>query len=433
MHIEVGHPRVRGWRLPVPRSSLRSVAAAALATVLLAPSVSPAADAAITTPYTPTFQTMLWPGISYERGTFWTSGERRQAVHVARIQQWRPDVKLKTVLSDDKVVGKLVVRRMVDERRRPGFRPMVAINGDMAVRGREDAYAAPRSMAVSNRELLAAFQCVKPVLGLDADGTARIANVRAHITLALPGETEPRRVERLNTHRDDDAVVLFTERFARSTRTRPGGVEVILKLDGRVLANGTQTVRVMRVLPGMGNTRIPKGMAVLSVNDPEDAWVYQLVQGQYLTLQTQVVRRVNNSCGGKVKAAEGWERIVEAQGGNRRTVKDGVVKVPSREEYQPGWERHPRTGIGLTAGGNVIMVAVDGRRRGSRGVTLGEMGYLMASLGAVQAFNLDGGGSTVMSRFDKRTRKFVVVNKPSDGRQRPATQAFAAFQVRPGP
>ncbi len=409
------------------------MAATVLAVFLLVPSASPPVEAAITTPYTPTFKTDLWPGVSYERGVFWTSGDRRQAVHIARIQPSRPDVKLKTVLSDDKVVGKLVVRRMVDERRRPGFRPMVAVNGDMAVRGREDAYAAPRSMAVSNRELLAAFQCVKPTLGLDGDGTARIANVREHITLTLPGETEPRRIERLNTHRDDGAVVLFTERFAKSTRTKRGGVEVILKLERRVLANGTQTVRVMRVLPGAGNTRIPKGMAVLSVNDSEDTWVYDLAQGQYLTLQTQVVRRVDKSCGGKVKAADGWERIVEAQGGNRRTVKDGVTKVPTREAYPPAWNCHPRTGLGITADGEVLMVVVDGRRRGSRGVTLGEMGHLMVSLGAEQAFNLDGGGSSVMARFDKRTKKFVVANKPSDGRQRPATQGFAAFHVKATP
>jgi hypothetical protein len=410
---------------------LGSVVVAVMAVVLLVPPISPPAQAIVTTPYARTFQTDLAPGISYERGTMWTSRDRRQAVHIARVQPWRANVRLKTVLSDDRIVGKLVVRRMVDERRRFGFRPMVAINGDMAVRGREDAYAAPRSMAVSNRELLVAFQCVKPILGLDADGTAKIANVREHITLTLPGESEPRRVDRLNTHREDDAVVLYTERFARSTMTAPGGVEVILGLQGRVRANGTQTVLVRRVTYGAGDTRIPRGMAVLSVNDPEDAWVYGLVPGQQLVLQTQVVKRVDKSCGGRVKPAEGWGRIVEAQGGNRRTVKDGAVKVPTPEEYPPGWKRHPRTGIGLTAEGEVLMVVVDGRRKGSRGVSLVEMGQLMVSLGAEQAFNLDGGGSSVMARFDKRTKKFIVANKPSDGRQRPATQGFAAFQVKP--
>ena len=410
---------------------LRSVVVAAMAAVLLVPPTTPSAQAAVTTPYARTFQTNLAPGISYERGTMWTSRERRQAVHIARVQPWRANVRLKTVLSDDRVVGKLVVRRMVDERRRVGFRPMVAVNGDMATRGRDDAYAAPHSMAVSNRELLVAFECVKPILGIDADGTARIANVRQHITLTLPGEAEPRRVDRLNTHRDDDAVVLFTQRFADSTQTAPGGVEVILGLQGRVRANGTQTVRVRRVTHGAGDTRIPRGMAVLSVNDPEDAWVYGLVKGQDLILQTRVVKRVDKSCGGRVKAADGWSNIVEAQGGNRRTVKDGAVRVPTPEEYPSGWERHPRTGLGLTADGEVLMVVVDGRRKGSRGVSLAEMGQLMVSLGAEQAFNLDGGGSSVIARFDKRTKKFIVANKPSDGRQRPATQGFAAFHVKP--
>ncbi len=390
-------------------------------------------EAAVTGPYRPSSGEPLSPGITYERGTMWTSGGRRQDVHVATVELLRPEIKVKSVLSDDKVVGKEVVRKMVDRRRRPGFRPMVAINGDMSTFGRIDAYAAPRSMAVSNRELLAAYPCVRPVLGVDADGSARISNVRAHITLTLPGETEPRRVERLNTHRDDDAVVLFTKRFARSTRTRPRGVEVILRLEGRVLANGTQTVRVLRVRRGLGNTPLRPGQAVLSVNNPEEAWVYELVPGQSLTLQTQVVKRVDNACGGKVKAAPGWGHIAEAQGGNKFTVRDGLVHVPSPEIYPGGWQRHPRTGVGLTADGRLLMVTVDGRRKGSRGVTLEEMGQLMVSLGAEHAFNLDGGGSTVMARLNKRSGRFVVANKPSDGKQRPATQALAAFHVKPRP
>jgi hypothetical protein len=411
----------------------RSVAVATLALVLLATPFGSGAEAAVTLPFTPGYQTPLSPGITYERGTMWTSGGRRQAVHVATVELRRPDVRIKSVLSDNKVVGKQVVRRMVDGRRRPGFRPMVAINGDMSTFGRIDAYAAPRSMAVSNRELLAAYPCVRPVLGVNADGSARIAAVRSHITLTLPGETEPRRVERLNTHRDDDAVVLFTTRFAKSTRTSPRGVEVILGLEGRILANGTQTVQVLRVRRGLGNTPIRPGRAVLSVNNPEEAWAYDLLVGQSLTLQTQVVKRVDKSCGGKVKAVYGWDDIVEAQGGNRFTVRDGVVRVPSREVYASGWKRHPRTGVGLTSDGRLLMVTVDGRRKGSRGVTLEEMGQLMVSLGAKHAFNLDGGGSTVMARFNRRSHRFVVANKPSDGKQRPATQALAAFHVTPAP
>ena len=78
------------------------------------------------------------------------------------------------------------------------------------------------------------------------------------------------------------------------------------------------------------------------------------------------------------------------------------------------------------------LTPVDGRRTGSAGVTLAEMGQLMRALGAKHAFNLDGGGSTVMARFKPGVGRFEVANSPSDGRQRPATQAFAAFQVSRG-
>jgi exopolysaccharide biosynthesis protein len=143
-----------------------------------------------------------------------------------------------------------------------------------------------------------------------------------------------------------------------------------------------------------------------------------------------VVRKADNPCGGKVKTAPGWGDVREALGGNRFTVRDGEVRVPSQDVYPNGWERNPRTGMGLTADGRLLMVTVDGRRKESRGVTLDEMGDLMVSLGAEIAVNLDGGGSTVMARFVRHSQRFVVANRPSDGKQRPATQALAAFQVK---
>jgi hypothetical protein len=45
----------------------------------------------------------------------------------------------------------------------------------------------------------------------------------------------------------------------------------------------------------------------------------------------------------------------------------------------------------------VILVAVDGRQEMSDGATLQEMADIMRRLGAVEAINLDGGGSTTMN------------------------------------
>ncbi|MGD8485145.1 MAG: phosphodiester glycosidase family protein [Chloroflexota bacterium] len=422
--------------MPTRTSFVRLVRRAALATAavsLLATPFASAAEAGITRAFKPETSLTLAPGVDFAVGTMTTTGGRPQSVRVGTIQPGQDGVQLKALLSNDRVVKREVVTRIVTAKSKPGFRPMIATNGDMSMRNRTDAYAAPHSMAVSNGELMVAQACVRPTLGLDPDGSARIGNVRAHLSVVPPGKTLPKQVHRVNTHRDDGLVVLFTRRFASSTRTAYGGVEVILDMEGKLRPNGTQRVRVLKVRKGGGNTRLKWGQAVLSVRNPTQKWVYRLKVGQRFALRTQVVKRVDKPCGGTVAAAPGWSEISEAQGGNHFTLRDWKIAAPSRATYRSGTQRHPRTGLGLTADGRVLMVTVDGRRRASVGVTLKEMGQLMRSLGARHAFNLDGGGSTVMARYKAGSGRFEVANKPSDGRQRPATQAFAAFEVTAGP
>jgi len=73
----------------------------------------------------------------------------------------------------------------------------------------------------------------------------------------------------------------------------------------------------------------------------------------------------------------------------------------------------PRTAIGVTADGHILIVVVDGRDPGySRGVTLTELADIMISLGATTAYNLDGGGSSELW-FNGE-----VVNQPSNGGER---------------
>jgi Phosphodiester glycosidase len=58
---------------------------------------------------------------------------------------------------------------------------------------------------------------------------------------------------------------------------------------------------------------------------------------------------------------------------------------------------HPRTAVGLDASGRHLIVLVAAGRRGDvKGLTLVQTAALMRELGAVQAFNLDGGGSSTL-------------------------------------
>jgi hypothetical protein len=210
-------------RSAVARRTLLAVVALALAATPLAT----AAEAGITSPFRARSTIELAPGIRFEVGTMTTTGGRPQSVRVGTVDPGRDDVKLKALLSNDKVVKREVVTRIVTAKGKPGFRPMIATNGDMSTRERVNAYAAPQSMAVSNGELLLAQACVRPTLGIDPDGTARIGEVRDHVSVVPPGRSAPKQIHRVNTHRDDGHVVLFTRRFASSTRTAYGGVEAV--------------------------------------------------------------------------------------------------------------------------------------------------------------------------------------------------------------
>lgn len=96
-------------------------------------------------------------------------------------------------------------------------------------------------------------------------------------------------------------------------------------------------------------------------------------------------------------------------------------------EYQAddttfGTARHPRTMIGVKADGTTVMMVVDGRQTNMTGVSQKEMAAIMSHYGAVEAYNLDGGGSSTMLIL--KDGDFQVVNSPSDNRERSVSNAI---------
>ena len=77
--------------------------------------------------------------------------------------------------------------------------------------------------------------------------------------------------------------------------------------------------------------------------------------------------------------------------------------------------RHPRTAIG-TSGNKVYLVTVDGRSKGnSLGVNLNELANILKWIGAENALNLDGGGSTTM--YIEGQPENGIVNRPCDNQK----------------
>lgn len=74
--------------------------------------------------------------------------------------------------------------------------------------------------------------------------------------------------------------------------------------------------------------------------------------------------------------------------------------------------RHPRSAVGLTADDKLLMVVVDGRQKNAAGVNLYDLTTLLKTLGATDAMNLDGGGSSAL--YVKGITASGIVNQPSD-------------------
>lgn len=77
-------------------------------------------------------------------------------------------------------------------------------------------------------------------------------------------------------------------------------------------------------------------------------------------------------------------------------VEDGEITVSENEEVGKAMASNPRTALGVTEDGHYLFVVSDGRTSESEGLSLYEMAEFMQSLGAVTAYNLDGGGSSTM-------------------------------------
>ena len=124
-----------------------------------------------------------------------------------------------------------------------------------------------------------------------------------------------------------------------------------------------------------------------------------------------------------------WQNIKMAVSGSSVLVNEGVI---IRDYAYDITGRHPRTAIGSSiTGKQIFLVTVDGRQQGSIGMTQKELAYLMRTLGAHYAINLDGGGSTTMLSRTEGGDSLKLQNNPSSGYQRSVANAVGVFSKAP--
>jgi hypothetical protein len=182
-----------------------------------------------------------------------------------------------------------------------------------------------------------------------------------------------------------DDLVLFTPEFGAPLPSVAGTVQATLSPQGRVLALGAPA------------GALPQGDSAVQAIGADATWLRAHAQPGARLLMTEQLRKRN---GAQFQVDKQTDIVSAApvllHDGRLAidAVTEGVLDPRDLNNYSFSADRHARTIAGIDRRGRLLLVTADGIPGVSEGLTLTEEAQLMRSLGAVDAMNLDGGGST---------------------------------------
>lgn len=110
--------------------------------------------------------------------------------------------------------------------------------------------------------------------------------------------------------------------------------------------------------------------------------------------------------------------LQQALGGPQILVKDGKIVDHPDDIY-------PTQAVGIRADNSVFFITVDGKQSPySNGITLKDLAQMLIDMGAVQALQLDGGGSATYVSRTPGDDSLSLKNRPSDGTERPVGNSW---------
>ena len=183
-------------------------------------------------------------------------------------------------------------------------------------------------------------------------------------------------------------LVLFTAQFGAPlpTSTIRSAIQVVFSAYDTVLSIGA-----------VGGGTVPAGDFAIQAIGSQARWINShLHVGDRVTIS----ERVSTASGTPValhpntSIASAGPMLVQHGRTAIDAVREGVLDPRDLNDYTFSAYRHARTLVGIDGEGRLLLVTADGLPGVSEGLTLTEEAELMRSLGAVDAMNLDGGGST---------------------------------------
>jgi exopolysaccharide biosynthesis protein len=217
----------------------------------------------------------------------------------------------------------------------------------------------------------------------------------------------------IDRQRKDGETILYTPEFGDATKPS----------ESKIIEIVIEKKRIRSSLVTNGNTAIPRDGYVIATDQAKAGQLSAFKPGS----EAIVIRGsyVDNSRNPTAASAMSFIEAEDIIGGVPQLIKDGKIDVTWEQEKSSRSfveTRHPRTAVAKLKDGKFLMITVDGRSESSGGIGLYDLAAYLLEIGATDAMNLDGGGSTTMFLNGK------VVNQPSDKEgERKVSDALLVF------
>ncbi|MBR3499578.1 MAG: phosphodiester glycosidase family protein [Selenomonadaceae bacterium] len=293
---------------------------------------------------------------------------------------------------------KYFVRPVLARGQVPGRATVSQMNAPDAIATINASYFAVNGVIIGNTKIdgltAGTDYFIRSAVGIKEDGSTIFARQTYRGVLQFNGEEVV--VDGVDCERNSNTVVVYNGWYGATTGTNNFGVEFVVQ-DGVV-------VNISRE---RGNNYIPPNGFVVSAHGTAAEKFKGVYVGDKMIFDEDFIN---------VEHGEDFNEAIHIIGAGPTLVKDGEIYVTADAEQFPNdirVGRAPRSAFGITQYGDYIFAVVDGRQAHSKGCTLTEWARILKNnFGAVEAINLDGGGSTELFFKGK------LVNSPSDGRER---------------
>ena len=322
-------------------------------------------------------------------------------VSVVEMDLTNPYIVMETCLGGEKSMACETPVNMATRNTRPGHEVVGAVNGDFFMTSPTNEVGLPVSGQVRNDELVLSSHN-RACLVLDNDNRPYID--RLTFTGRVTGGDHSFALNLVNRMRyayeniAANQSILFTRSYGPVTYdgSNTGKMVLLRPVEGefRWNANGIEHCVIEDIGDAQASRAIPDGKAILWLKGTYANQTEWMTVGDVLDISFSLT----------LNSGPQDVEIHQLIGGSNHIIMQNG-------QFKEDWaERHPRTAIGFNADSTrLYFVVVDGRHMTSVGVTLKEMKGIFDALGAVNAVNLDGGGSSCILVNDE------VINHPSDG------------------